>query len=135
MARRGTPRQPLSSTALILRASLICYGLLLTLAAVRFYRHYLLITFPLMAVWLARLVLPPGGRGRGLALGRRLLLGLCVVNALCSTITLYYLHTQGGAAPIAFGPSYEAQVQASGQRPPPFRLPPEALGGHAAVRR
>jgi hypothetical protein len=120
--------RPASGTTLILRAGFVCYGLLLTFAAVRFYRHYLLVTFPLMAVWLARLALPEGSAGRGLALGRRLLLGLCVVNALSTTVTLCYLHERGGAPLGAFGPTYERQVRETGRRPPPFLLPAEALG-------
>jgi hypothetical protein len=119
-------RRPVSGTTLILWAGFVCYGLLLTLAAVRFYRHYLLVTFPLMAVWVAYLALPRNA-GRGLALGRRLLVGLCVVNALSSVTMLGYLHARGGAELGAFGVSYEAQVRRTGRRPPPVELPDEAL--------
>jgi hypothetical protein len=116
-------RQPLSSSALIVRAGFVCYGLLLTFAAVRFYRHYLLVTFPLMALWLARLAIPVGLKGSGLSWSRRLLTELCIVNALSTTLLLSYLHTQGGAPLGAFGTSYEQQVRHSGQRPPPVVLP------------
>lgn len=118
----SVPRQPLSSSALIVRAGFICYGLLLTLAAVRFYRHYLLVTFPLMALWLARLALPAGLKGLELARSRWLLSRLCVVNALCTILLLCYLHAQGGAPLGLFGPSYGEQVRQTGQRPPPVTL-------------
>jgi len=106
---------------------------LLTFAAVRFYRHYMLITFPLTALWVARLALPEGTVGRGLVIGRRLLLGLCIVNALCSATLLSYLHSEGGAAGGSFGPSYEAQVRETGQRPPQYVLPSDLVGGAGGV--
>jgi hypothetical protein len=122
-------QQPVSATTLLLRVGFVWYGLMLTFAAVRFHRHYLLVTFPLMAVWLARLALPEGVAGRGRALGRGLLLALCVVNALCSGVMLSYLHSQGGALRGGFGQSYAAQVRETGQRPPPVALPDEAVDG------
>ena len=126
-AGTGPTSRPRSNTALIVYAGFVCYGLLLTLAAVRFYRHYMLVTFPLAALWLARLALPQGGGRWRIASGRSLLLGLCVVNTLCSAVTLSYLHAQGGARLGPFGPSYEQQVRETGQRPPWVYVPPEEV--------
>jgi hypothetical protein len=113
---------PLSETALLVRAGFLGYGLLLTLAAVRFYRHYMLVTFPLSALWLARLALPEAAR-RGRAFGRSLLLGLCVVGALVSAVTLSFLHERGGTRVGPFGRTYQQQVRETGQRPPPVDVP------------
>jgi hypothetical protein len=118
----GQPTAPTAS-ALLVRAGFVCFGLLLTIAAVRFYRHYLIVTFPLMALWLARLTLPDGGTDRERILGRRLLVGLCAVNALNCVLMLSYLHVEGGAPHGPFGPSYEAQVRDSGVRPPVIPIP------------
>jgi hypothetical protein len=112
-----------SSSTLLVHAVFFGYGLLLTLAAVRFYRHYLLVAYPLMALWLARLALPSNIQGAGLAWGRRWLLALGLVNALCTALLLTYLHTQGGAPGGAFGPSYEQQVRLTGERLPHVVLP------------
>jgi len=120
---RRSSRAPLSSSTLIVHAIFFGYGLLLTLAAVRFYRHYLLVAFPLMALWLAQLALPRGAEGAALAWGRRRLLALAVVNALCTALLLTYLHMQGGAPGGAFGVSYEQQVRLTSQRPPRLILP------------
>jgi hypothetical protein len=125
--RPGTAPAAWSSSALLVWTGCLGYGLLLTLASVRFYRHYLLVTFPLMALWLARLALPELAGGRVLAWGRRLLVGLCVVNALSCALTLSYLHTHGGAPNGGFGLSYEGKVREGGQRPPSIPLPDEAL--------
>ena len=124
--RARTPGQRLSSTSLILRASFVCYGLLLTLAAVRFYRHYLLITFPLMAVWLAQCG-AAGGHSGAQADSRAgaAVRAVCRERALLSDYALVSARP-GGRIAIHFGRSYEAQVRMTGQRPPPCPLPPEA---------
>jgi hypothetical protein len=128
--RRLTTGKPLetSASALLVRAGSVCFGLMLTLAAVRFYRHYLIITFPLMSLWLARLALPDGIEGRLRALGRRFLAGVCAVNALSCLLVLSYLHANGGAPHGSFNQSYEAQVRESGMRPPVVELPIGASG-------
>ncbi len=112
---------------LLVRAGIACFGLMLTLAAVRFYRHYLIVTFPLMALWLARLALPDGGTDRQRVLGRRLLAGVCAVNAMNCVLMLTYLHAAGGAPHGPFGPSYEAQVRESGMAPPVVPLPIDSV--------
>jgi hypothetical protein len=123
---RGQESAAPSSSALIVRAGSLGYGLLLTLAAVPIYRHYLIVTFPIMALWLARLALPQVSAARALASGRRLLFGLCAVNALSCAALLTYLHAHGGARTGDFGPTYAAQARQTGQWPPPVTLPEEA---------
>jgi hypothetical protein len=112
-----------TASALLMRTGMVCFGLMLTLAAVRFYRHYLIVTFPLMALWLARLTLPDGSTDRQRVLGRRLLAGVCAVNALNCVLMLTYLHAEGGAPNGPFGVSYDAQVRDGGQRPPAIPIP------------
>jgi 4-amino-4-deoxy-L-arabinose transferase-like glycosyltransferase len=112
--RRKTPVAPPqapSSSTLLIWAGLWGYGLLLTFSSVRFYRHYMLITFPLMALWLARLAVPDSVAVWGRVYGRRLLLGLCLVNALSSALLLSYLHAKGGAPQGDFGIAYDAQAR------------------------
>jgi hypothetical protein len=77
----------------------------------RFYRHYLLLTFPFTALWAARLALPAGGDEVTLARGRRVLLLLCAVNALLTLQYLVYVHDHGGVPNGDYGPSYAAQVR------------------------
>jgi hypothetical protein len=107
----------------LVRAGFVGFGLLLTLTAVRFYRHYMIVTFPLMALWLTRLTLPDGATDRERVVGRRLLAGLWAVSALNCVLMLTYLHANGGAPHGPFGPSYEAQVRDGGVRPPVIPLP------------
>jgi hypothetical protein len=118
----AVPAAP-TATGLLLRASFFCFGLLMTLAAVRFYRHYLIVTFPLMAVWFARVALPDGASQRTRIVCRRLLTGICVVNALSCVLMLSFLHENGGAYDGAFSATYEAQVRDGGVRPPVIPLP------------
>lgn len=116
-----------TSSGLLVRAGFACFGLMLTLAAVRCYRHYLIVTFPLIALWLARVILPDGVDGRPRALGRRLLAGICAVNAVNCVLMLSYLHANGGTVNGDFGPSYAAQVDDGGMRPPTVWLPIDDL--------
>ncbi len=86
------------------------YGLLLTVMGLRFYRHYLIVAFPLTFVWLAQLAL--GGRDQGPAAragGRRLLVVLCVAQALLSACFLHYLHERGTGPESEFGVPYSGQ--------------------------
>jgi hypothetical protein len=112
-----------NSSALLVRAGFVCFGLFLTIAAVRFYRHYLIVTFPLMALWLTRLTLPDGGTDGEKALGRRLLAGLCAVNALSCVLMLSHLHAEGGAPNGPFGRSYESLVRENDGRAPNIFIP------------
>jgi hypothetical protein len=112
-----------TATGLLVRAGFVCFGLMLTLAAVRFFRHYLIVTFPLMALWLARLALPDGSADRTRVLGRRLLAGLCAVNALSCFLMLSFLRENGGVCDGAFQATYEAQVRDGGLRPPDAPIP------------
>jgi len=76
-----------------------------------------------MSLWLARVALPDGAAAGSRVLGRRLLAGLCAVNALSCLLVLTYLHANGGAPHGSFNKSYEAQVREGGLRPPTIRIP------------
>lgn len=78
-----------SATAFTQNAALWGFGLLLTLPGLPFHRHYLIVTFPLMFVWLARFTLGSTGNFR---LGRTLLVLLFSAELLISANFLHYIH-------------------------------------------
>jgi 4-amino-4-deoxy-L-arabinose transferase-like glycosyltransferase len=86
------------------------YGLVLTVVCLRFYRHYLLMAFPLTFVWLAQLALGRAGRERA-AWGRALLLVLCVAQALLSALFLHYVHEHAADLRGEFGIPFAAQQE------------------------
>jgi hypothetical protein len=94
-------RDPRSATAFTQNAALWAYGLALTVATVAIHRYYMIITFPLEFVWLARL---------GLAGGARRALGaLVVAQLLVSAAFLYYVHVNDGAPRGDYGTAWRAQ--------------------------
>ena len=70
------------------------------------YRHYMVLTFPLMYVWLARLALRPGERG-----GRAALLALVAAQATISIGFLHYIHVNPRPIRGDYGTPYAAQRQ------------------------
>jgi hypothetical protein len=99
-----------SSTAFTVSAAMWGFGLLLTASALLIHRYYLLVTFPLQYVWLAWLTLGSWGTGpRAGAVGRTLLIALCVTQALLSISFLYYIHVNHGAVQGDYGIAYGAQ--------------------------
>jgi len=93
-----------SETAFTQNAALWGCGLLITLAQVGVARHYLIVTFPLMFLWLARMGLSDP------RVGRRALLTLAIAQLLTSGAFLSYVHVRGGAPDGDYGVSYRQQL-------------------------
>jgi hypothetical protein len=100
------------STSLALAGTFWGYGLLLTLSRLPFYRHYLLVAFPMTALWAARLALPDATDEPCRVRGQRVLLALVVAEALVTAAFLAYVHSHGGTPHGEFGRSYAGQVTA-----------------------
>jgi hypothetical protein len=99
-----------SPTAFTESAALWGYGILLSASGLAFQRHYMIVTFPLMFVWLARAALArPATRLTSAAGARLLLLTLCIGQALLSASLLEYIHVNGGAPRGDYGVAYGAQ--------------------------
>jgi hypothetical protein len=96
------------STALAMGAALGGFGLLLTATGVPIGGHYLLVAFPLLYVWLARLALP---RSAPRWPGRVLLATLCVAQFLVAADFLAYIHINQGAVDGYYGKAYGAQLE------------------------
>ena len=96
-------------TPATLQAGFWFFGIFLTLSCMRFERHYLIVAFPLMALWIARLALPSEATERQWSAGRRLLLALCVTNALITFAFLDFIHVNGGAPDADYGKTYARQ--------------------------
>ena len=114
--RRTRPRRLLPSpgrddTARLVNAGVWGYGLLFTGSLLPFYRHYLLVAFPLTFVWLARLAVPADGDEPARVRGRRALVILCIAQAGLTAAFLASIHANGGAPGGEFGPTYAAQVR------------------------
>ncbi len=110
--RRGEQRRPRlhDSTALAIGAAMWGFGILLTLCGVRIHRHYLLVSFPLEFLWLARMALPPAPCPRDVQRqGRAALAALVVLELALSASFLGYLHVNGGAPRGDYGIAYGAQ--------------------------
>ena len=93
-----------SPTAFTQNAALWGYGLALTGSGLPIHRHYLIITYPLEFLWIARLALGPSPDGR--RVGRALLSVLCAVQILLSASFLSYVHvrqTIHGEYGVAYG--------------------------------
>jgi hypothetical protein len=81
-----------SPTAFAQSAALWGFGLLLMALNIGLYRHYLIATFPLEFVWLARQALvSPGGAWQS-RFGRGLLATLCFVHLVISAGFVAYIH-------------------------------------------
>ncbi len=105
--QKSTPSAPSSdlSTDLMIGAALWGYGPLLTLSTVLIYRFYLLITFPLEFVWLARLALSDRRFGEiSLSL-------LFLAQLIVSASFLHYIHVRGGAPQGDYGLAYHLQLK------------------------
>ncbi len=96
---------------MIVQAVVVGYGILFTLAALRFYRHYLVLTFPFMYVWAAIVILKCNKRSRFELRLRRLTLSILCVAQLVLTITfMSYIHNKGGAPLGDYRWTYRAQM-------------------------
>ncbi|HYT87533.1 MAG TPA: hypothetical protein VEL76_02335, partial [Gemmataceae bacterium] len=82
-----------SRTALTQNACLWGFGLVFTLSLLPVHRHYMIITFPLMFLWLARVTLAPRWRdGSEWISGRGFLAAVWVAQLLISIGFLCYIH-------------------------------------------
>ncbi len=90
-------------TALIQQSALAGYGTMITATRLPIYRHYILVTYPLEFVWLARQALRPG-----LRLGRVLLITILICHAFITACLLGFVHVNGGATQGDYGKSYRA---------------------------
>jgi len=99
-----------SETTFTVNAAFVGCGVLFTTSILPFHRHYLIMTFPLMYVWLANLALVHSGNpSKTLTLGRALLLALCISESVRSAGFLYYIHANQGAPRGGYGVAYGAQ--------------------------
>ncbi len=98
-----------SESAFMTSCAFFGYGLLLATSSLKVNCHYLMIAFPMQYVWLSRLALRVGPSPTRPALGRELLLTMCIADFLMSVLFLYYIHVNGGAPHGDYGLSYGAQ--------------------------
>jgi hypothetical protein len=99
-----------SPSAFAQNAALLGFGGLLTASTMLNQRHYLIITFPLMFLWLARLALARQESQPGsLPHGRALLGAVCVLQALLSFAFLGYIHVNQREIQGDYGAPYAAQ--------------------------
>lgn len=94
-----------SETGLTLQSALWAVGVLMTLSCVELFRHYLIVTFPLEFVWLARLAFRGGERGE------RCLKVLWAAQLLLSVMFLVYIHLNHGDPLGDYGVAYQFQGQ------------------------
>jgi hypothetical protein len=100
-----------SETAFTLCAAFWSFGILFSLTGLPFHRHYLLIFFPLMFLWLARLALiRQDASVQGLRLGRTLLLVLCLAQFSLSASFLGYIHHNQGLVGGDYRAPYGSQL-------------------------
>jgi hypothetical protein len=103
-----------SPTGITLSAAFWGFGLLLTITTLYVQRHYMSVAFPLTFVWLARLALPaPGERPAARKVGRGVLVGLCLAQALLTATFLDYIHVNGGTRRGDYGTTYAASQRAA----------------------
>lgn len=99
-----------SQTTLALGSAFFGYGLLFSLSGLPFHRHYLVVAFPLMYVWVSSLALfPSRSRKQNSIVGRAVLLGFCITQFLLSALFLYYIHVNEGVTDGDYGITYQAQ--------------------------
>jgi hypothetical protein len=94
-------QQPLD---LLLWAMLLGPGLLLTLSGALIFPHYLIVTYPLIHLWLARTL----RRDRGL------LRGAALAQLFISACFLWTVHTGGGVPTGDYGRSYRSLLSSGG---------------------
>ncbi len=97
------PAMDSSETTLAVQSVLFSSGILMTLACVEVFRHYLIMTFPLEGVWLSRLAL------RDSQWGRRHLALLWVSQLFITVFLLVYLHLNHGDPIGNYGLAYQYQ--------------------------
>jgi hypothetical protein len=101
-----------SPTAFTQNACLVGFGVVFTATFLPVYRHYMLITFPLMFVWLARMALrhqrPIVGN---LTAGRIGLMSLWSAQAILSATFLLYIHENPRSIRGDYGIPYRVQVR------------------------
>lgn len=101
-----------SATAFTQSACLWGFGILFTASCLPIHRHYMVITFPLMFLWVARLVLCHTRQSQdALRLGRALLLFLCITQFLLSASFLGYVHVNQRLIRGDYGMPYGAQIR------------------------
>ena len=93
----------LSETGLAVNSTLLAAGVLMTLSCIKICRHYLIMTFPLEWVWLARLGLSDSRSGQ------RLLTVLWIAQLLLSAFFLGYIHVNHGDPLGDYGITYQFQ--------------------------
>jgi hypothetical protein len=98
-----------TNTGLAIAASLLGFGILITINATVVYRHYLVVAFAAPFVALAAAALLAGQTGR------RLLAGLVVAQAVVAFGFLAFIHDHAGAPDGDYGVAYGDQTPA--QRP------------------
>src|SRR5262245_2564663 len=112
------------AAGLLVRSTLIGYGILLTLLTIRgagLHRHYLVIAAPIMALWVARLALFADGVLLR-ATGRLALAGLCAGGALVSASLLHFIHTKKVIG-AEFGATWAAQQSGLAPLAPALMIP------------
>src|SRR5215510_9851060 len=83
-----------------LQATLLGVGILMTLAGIRVYAHYLVVLFPFVHLWLAM----------KLYRQRRLLFAVALAQLLISVVFLVYVHQNGGVPEGDYGTTYSKQI-------------------------
>ncbi len=92
------------SDSSFLRNSALCgYGILLSIAGIFIYRHYLIITFPFESLWLAQITL------RNSKKPKVILSLLWIFQLLITSSFLVYIHENGGAPGGDYGVGYQFQ--------------------------
>ncbi len=101
-----------SASLFMVNAVALGYGGLLTLSCVPIHRHYMLVTFPAMQLWVAILALSNRRPfAFGLTRGQALLLTLCLVQSAVSACFLGYVHENQRAIRGDYGMPYAAQIR------------------------
>jgi hypothetical protein len=125
-AWRGRNRLPAlligkdSPTGFTVGAAFWGFGLLLTATSLYVQRHYLAVAFPLGFVWLARLALPATQeRPARVALGRSLLLTLCLAQAMLTASFLGYIHVNQGSVSGDYKLTYAISPRRAASAPTP----------------
>lgn len=100
---RNLIRGQSSETSFLISAGFWGSGLLITLAAIGIYNHYLLVVFPLQYLWISQSFLRFG------KIGERILFGVLIAQTLISVNFLYFIHKNGGSIHGDYGTAYSHQ--------------------------
>jgi hypothetical protein len=101
-----------TETAFTQNACLWGFGIVLTLTLLPVHRHYMVVTFPLMFLWLARAALAHRKPLVGvLSRGRTYLMALCLLQFLMSASFLGYIHVNQRTIQGDYGLPYGAQAR------------------------